>query len=107
MIPRTRAYIHCIRRNKFPLPLFQDETSCKDFPINMSLCCLNKTDVSVGNIFVWFYFCTKVRLDAGAKANLAFQGKPNSHPGNEFTLPAQAEVAVCTLSTNLYPTKVV
>lgn len=90
MIPRTRAYIHCIRRNKFPLPLFQDDTSGKDFPINMSLCYLNKMDVSVGNIFIWFYFCTKARLDARAKGNLemAFQGKPNSHPGNEFTLLA-------------------
>lgn len=77
--------------------------------MNVSLCYLNKMDVSVGNIFIWFYFYTKARLDAGAKGNLemAFQGKANSHPGNEFTLLAQAEVAVCTLSSNLYPTKVV
>ena len=35
------------------------------------------------------------------------RGKPSSHPGNEFTLLVQAEIAICTLSSNLYPTKVV
>lgn len=51
--------MHCIRRDNstflsYPSPLFQNESSCKDFHINMSLCCL-KIDVSVKNIFMWIF----------------------------------------------------
>ena len=35
------------------------------------------------------------------------RGKLNSHPGDEVSFSAQADIAACFLSLDLYPSKVV